>query len=112
MQPERECARLHKALDACAVVHEHNVKLKAERDQLRKLFDDAGQGEHNVLALVDHYQRHSTEADERLRTVRAVLEKNGCDCECHAHYSEHTPDCERCLACRVGLALLPVQRDR
>ena len=37
----------------------------AEADRLRRLFDDAGQGEHNVLALIDHYQRNSMEADER-----------------------------------------------
>lgn len=29
---------------------------EAESDRLRKLFDDAGQGEHNILALIDHYQ--------------------------------------------------------
>lgn len=52
----------------------------AEADRLRKLFDDAGQGEHNVLALIDHYQRNSMEADERLRVVRGLLEENGCDC--------------------------------
>ena len=32
---------------------------EAEAARLRKLFDDAGQGEHNVLALVDHYQEPS-----------------------------------------------------
>lgn len=40
--------------------------LAAEAYRMRKIFDDAGQGEHNVLALVDHYQRSSMEADERL----------------------------------------------
>jgi len=29
---------------------------EAESNRLRKLFDDAGQGEHNILALIDHYQ--------------------------------------------------------
>ena len=53
----------------------------AEADRLRRLFDDAGQGEHNVLALIDHYQRNSMEADER------------------------GPDCEVCLACRIGEAV-------
>lgn len=40
-----------------------------------KVFDDAGQGEHNVLALIDHYQRNSMEADERLRAVERRLKK-------------------------------------
>ena len=45
----------------------------AEADRLRKLFDDAGQGEYDVLALIDHYQRNSMDADERLRAVRRLL---------------------------------------
>ena len=38
-----------------------------EVDRLRAIFDDAGQGEHNVLALVEHYQEMAMamEADER-----------------------------------------------
>ena len=77
----------------------------AEADRLRKLFDDAGQGEHNVLALIDHYQRNSMEADERLRVVRGLLEENGCDCPCDHHPDERGPDCEVCLACRIGEAV-------
>lgn len=76
-----------------------------EIDRLRKLFDDAGQGEHNVLALIDHYQRNSMEADERLRAVRKLLEENGCDCECEHHWEDHDDDCDRCLACRIGEAV-------
>lgn len=72
--------------------------LESEVGRLRKLFDDAGQGEHNVLALIDHYQRNSMEADERLRVVRGLLEKNGCDCECDHCWEDHDEDCERCLA--------------
>lgn len=44
-------------------------ELVAEVSRLRALFDDAGQGEHNVLALVDHYQRESLEAADRLRAT-------------------------------------------
>lgn len=47
----------------------------SEANRLRKLFDDAGQGEHNVLALVDHYQRTAMEADERLLAARKVVEE-------------------------------------
>ena len=77
----------------------------AEADRLRRLFDDAGQGEHNVLALIDHYQRNSMESDERLRAVRKLLEENGCDCPCDHHPDERGPDCEVCLACRIGEAV-------
>lgn len=77
----------------------------AEADRLRRLFDDAGQGEHNVLALIDHYQRNSMESDERLRAVRKLLEDNGCECPCDHHWEERGPDCEVCLACRIGEAV-------
>lgn len=81
-----------------------DVKL-AEADRLRKLFDDAGQGEHNVLALIDHYQRNSMESDARLRAVRELLEENGCDCPRDHHPDECGPSCEVCLACRIGQAI-------
>ena len=42
--------------------------LVAEVERLRKIFDDAGQGEHNVLALIDHYQDAAIAADERARS--------------------------------------------
>ena len=77
----------------------------AEADRLRKLFDDAGQGEHNVLALIDHYQRNSMDADERLRAVRKLLEENGCECPCDHHPDERGADCDVCLACRIGEAV-------
>lgn len=35
---------------------------EAELDRLRALFDDAGAGEHDVLALVDHYQEEARKA--------------------------------------------------
>jgi hypothetical protein len=77
----------------------------AEADRLRRLFDDAGQGEHNVLALIDHYQRNSMESDERLRAVRKLLEENGCECPCDHHPDERGSACEVCLACRIGKAV-------
>lgn len=76
-----------------------------EADRLRKLFDDAGEGQYNVLHLVESYQRASMEADERLRTVRRLLEENGCECPCDHHPADRGPDCEVCLACRIGEAI-------
>lgn len=77
----------------------------AEADRLRKLFDDAGEGQYNVLNLVESYQRNSMEADDRLRAVRKLLEENGCECPCDHHWEERGPDCEICLACRIGEAV-------
>ena len=76
-----------------------------EADRLRRLFDDAGEGQFNVLNLVESYQRNSMEADERLRAVRKLLEENGCECPCDHHPDERGPDCEVCLACRIGEAV-------
>ena len=41
-------------------------------------------------------------ADERLRAVRELLAENGCECPCDHHPDERGPDCEVCLACRIG----------
>lgn len=46
-----------------------------ERDQLRALFDEAGQGEYNVLALVDHYQSELTACRDRLGRLHAKAER-------------------------------------
>lgn len=92
---------------ACAspVAQQELFSAAREAARLRKIFDDAGQGEHNVLALIDHYQRNSMDADERLRAVRCLLEENGCECPCDHHPDERGPDCEVCLACRIGEAV-------
>ncbi|HEU4727732.1 MAG TPA: hypothetical protein VFT22_07580 [Kofleriaceae bacterium] len=46
---------------------------QAEVERLRKLFDDAGQGEHNVLALVDHYQDCNIEQRARIAELESQL---------------------------------------
>ena len=60
----------------------------AEADRLRKLIDDAGHGEHNVLALLDHYQHQALAAAARLRAIRELLGEHGCDCPCDRHPDE------------------------
>lgn len=47
--------------------------LVEEAVRLQRLFDDAGQGEYNVLALVDHYQNEAIAAEEKLRAAEAQL---------------------------------------
>lgn len=76
-----------------------------EAGLLRKLFDDAGEGQYNVLNLVESYQRNLMDADERLRAVRKLLEWNGCDCDCEHHHEDHDDDCDRCLACLISEAV-------
>jgi hypothetical protein len=49
--------------------------LTADRDRLQKLFDDAGQGEHNVLALVDHYQDATIEETRKRYAMGALLDE-------------------------------------
>lgn len=48
-------------------------KLLTEVDRFRKLFDDAGQGEHNVLALVEHYQAETMKAQADVAELKAEL---------------------------------------
>lgn len=57
---------------------------RAECERLRKLFDDAGAGEHNVLALIDHYQDEALKATSELvqaRQLVALLEDRISDVE-------------------------------
>ena len=37
--------------------------------------------------------------------LRKLLEENGCECPCDHHPDERGPDCEVCLACRIGEAV-------
>lgn len=38
----------------------------------------------------------------KLDRIRALLVRNGCDCDCEHHWEDHDADCERCLACQIG----------
>jgi len=49
------------------------TQLLDEIDRLRKLFTDAGQGEHNVLALIDHYQQETFAAQAEVARLRLWL---------------------------------------
>ncbi len=111
LQPDVRAAEKTRVVDEWKAANGYNDLLAAysaavdEADRLRRLFDDAGEGQFNVLNLVESYQRNSMEADERLRAVRKLLEENGCECPCDHHPDERGPDCEVCLACRIGEAV-------
>lgn len=51
-------------------------------------------------------QRKLFAAEARERAVVALLEAQQCECECDHHPDEHGHDCEICLGCRIGDALL------
>lgn len=73
---ERKAYAVHMYLEEVGVSQSDLVKLLAaarraeeaerERARLQKLFDDAGEGAYNVLALIDHYQ------DEAIENARAA----------------------------------------
>jgi len=73
-------------------------------DGLRTLFTGIGALEHNVTALIDHYQRGPA-AEARLRAVETLLGAAGCSCECDHHWEEHEDNCDRCLGCRIEIAM-------
>lgn len=67
--------------------------LREENQRFRKLFDDAGQGEHNVLALIDFYQKESIESTSKLEDVRVwVTSKIKFLDEMLAHWTANRPD--------------------
>lgn len=65
----------------------------AELTRLRKLFDDAGQGEHNVLALVDHYQGEALQAGAEVARLRTLLDDDEHELDLlKADIDEHLPE--------------------
>lgn len=89
-----ECLRL--AEDALTTLARERDSAVADAARLRKLFDDAGQGEYNVLALIDHYQ------DEARRVARerdeAVAARDEWCRQCNAARWPTPPICRECLA--------------
>jgi hypothetical protein len=104
MTPE-DLEAIRRRVAECAKDTADRRALLAEVDRLHKLFDDAGQGEHNVLALVEYYQDATAQADQRISSALALLEESGCECECDHHPDERAPDCVVCLPCRIEEAL-------
>lgn len=53
---------------------ERETVLAAEVARLKSIFDDAGQGEANVLGLIDHYQDCILELEKRVKELSAAEE--------------------------------------
>jgi hypothetical protein len=87
-------------LQAAMLCERHGLldSKKAETERLRAELAEA-------RALTIKQAEMLTEADERLREVRRLLEENGCECPCDHHWEERGPDCEICLACLIGEAV-------
>jgi len=100
LQPDVRAAEKTRVVDEWKAANGYNDLLASSTAA-----EYAGEGQFNVLNLVESYQRNSMEADERLRAVRKLLEENGCECPCDHHPDERGPDCEVCLACRIGEAV-------
>lgn len=65
------CEHLARYIAQAEATEAELATVHTERDRLQKLFDDAGEGQYNVLALVDHYQREAMDAGDELRALRA-----------------------------------------
>ena len=84
-----------------------------ERNRLDALFIAAAR--EAVPALIAEVERLRVESARLTRlagharnvwaAVGEVLAANGCECECGCHIDEHADDCERCLGCRVEMAM-------
>lgn len=68
------------------------LKWKVESERLRKLFDDAGQGEHDVLALIDHYQERRQASDDELAALRIQVERLQVERDCAMRAVADAPD--------------------
>lgn len=81
---------------------EEAKRTRTESERMKKLFSDSGQGQYDVLGLIDHYQDLNLKLSSKIRSVIEIISENGCDCECGCDTDGHDDDCEVCLACRVG----------
>ena len=92
-----------RCVNAEAVKITKEWKDEAERLRLRADTDAKAKAEWNRL----HDARHRLwrEEADRVGAVKLLLEANGCDCDCDHDAESHDSDCERCLACRISLAI-------
>ena len=79
--------------DLCTVCY-----WRSRYERLQGLFEDSGQGDYDVSALVDHIHDSAAAAEERIEKALALLGSHNCA----YHYG---PGAVGCLACCVMEAL-------
>jgi hypothetical protein len=82
--------------------HVELAKALARGARLETDVDTARKGRSAWEGLYNERNALWRQATDKLDAVRAVLEQNGCDCDCDHGGEEHDADCERCLACRIA----------
>ena len=81
------------------------MEWKSELDRLRLRDDTEAKAKAAWEGLYNERNRLWREEADRVGAVKLLLEANGCECECDHHLSEHEADCDRCLACRISMAI-------
>lgn len=85
-------ARSHRDTDVavpCEIARHFSVT-HCRSDWLREQYDFKANG-----------GQRETRVDS-VAAIGEILSAAGCSCECGHHAEEHEPECERCLACRIG----------
>lgn len=72
----RETFVEHGNIPAVEALASANIELR----RIQRLFDEAGHGEHNVLALLDHQIESSSRLQSQVNAVADLLENYRCDC--------------------------------
>jgi len=73
-----------------SVAEQTRRDLAAEVARVRKLFDDAGLGEYDILGLVDHYQAEAMRMSAEVARLREALE---IACNWWGGCGHHADDC-------------------
>lgn len=77
-------------------------------DQMDQLRNRIAEVERDAAEWMAHARAATGRADRaqaKLDAVAKVLGDAGCECECDHHHDEHDDDCERCLGCRIEMAM-------
>ena len=129
-QLEKESAERHNALikaeaherDWYAAKSEFGTAMAKMREALRaaekrelQALAELNEREADVKTLQTHIevQREALQKTSKavaklvvpVTKIEELLTENGCDCECEHCWEDHDEDCERCLACRISMAI-------
>jgi hypothetical protein len=84
---------------------------QAERDEALANLNEREADVKTLQRELEHAKRLWREEADRVGSVVLLIEGHGCDCECEHHWEEHDKDCERCLACRISMAIQDKKED-